>query len=383
MPFSRRVDHRVGEVELGAVERGLRALHRSGAARPEIGIAAELGEDVGDVALRRGDLLARHLHRVLRPDRSSRCEATPDAGELASAARIRAAGRRAVSSAALASADFLAVGRLQRLDLQPRGGELRLGFLDRDAVRPVVEPKQHLACVTRWLSCTAISTTRPEMSVLIIVARRLDIGVVGRDVAAAGQVPPAGAEQHDDRAGQHQRQAQPLAQRARGARRRRRGRRRRGESRGPAPPVRSRSSSPAAPRRRRTAAADGAGRAAARPPAARSRLGVRVAAAAAARARRRWRAPAAAVRSAARPPPRRSRASASSRVSFATFQMRPRIGRALSVRNRRRARRSAGSGRRSIQPASSMRSICRTSVIGLISSRSARPAWLIPSLRAR
>ena len=54
-----------------------------------------------------------------------------------------------------------------------------------------------------------------------------------------------------------------------------------------------------------------------------------------------------------------------------------------SRRYRRCARRSTGSGRRSIQPSCCMRSSVRTSVIGSVSVNSARRAWLMPSLRDR
>ena len=57
-PVLRRVDFRIGEIELGAVERGLCVLHHRVLLEGNIGIAADVGEGNGDVLLLRRELLA-------------------------------------------------------------------------------------------------------------------------------------------------------------------------------------------------------------------------------------------------------------------------------------------------------------------------------------
>ena len=74
---------------------------------------------------------------------------------------------------------LLAIGRLHRLDLQPRRGELRLRFLDRDAVGPVVDPEQHIA-LGDPLIVMHLDRHDPTGDVAADHRpRRLDIGVVG------------------------------------------------------------------------------------------------------------------------------------------------------------------------------------------------------------
>ena len=108
--------------------------------------------------------------------------------------------------------ELLAIGRLHRLDLQPRRGEHRLCFLDRDAERPIVEPEQHLALGHALVVADLDRNDAARDIGADHRARRLDVGVVGRDIAPARQVPPCGGDQNDERPRQHERQPQPLTQ---------------------------------------------------------------------------------------------------------------------------------------------------------------------------
>jgi hypothetical protein len=69
-------------------------------------------------------------------------------------------------------------------------------------------------------------------------------------------------------------------------------------------------------------------------------------------------------------------------VSIARSWISARIGWHRGVRYSRTARRSSGSLRRSIQPAASIRSMSRATVIGCASRHSASADWFIPSERA-
>src|SRR5215472_11180923 len=266
------------------------------------------------------------------------------------------------------------------MNLVAHRGQLRLGLLDRDLERSLINTKKHLT------GCDPVIVVNIDFDDAAGYVgadrdtRGLDIGIIGRDITPTGQVPVAAGKQNDERTSKHQRQPYPLPQR------------------------------PLAPRYTRTAVDGGPARTDRRcfvfdrsrhrwPPTSERSAAV-IATLVAARSfgssssasswtasggtrceRFPWTRPRRSIRCC--PSASERPAKASVRTSVERSRIRLRIGRAFAVRTRRRARRSPGSGRRSIQPSSSIRSICRTKVIGLISSRSASPAWLMPSLRAR
>ena len=108
-----------------------------------IGIAAEAGERAGDVLLLRRQLFAGDFVGVVR----------------LVVLRLRGGARREQALLPLQFALLidegglggggvgllLLIGRLHRLDLEPDRRQLRLGLLDGDAERPLIEAEQHLA----------------------------------------------------------------------------------------------------------------------------------------------------------------------------------------------------------------------------------------------
>ena len=101
---------------------------------------------------------------------------------------------------------FLVIGRLQRVNLEPHGGELRFGLIYRNLEWARVKPKQQLACAN-FLIVFDVDFDDPPGN----IGADRDIGVVGRDVTTAGQVPVGCRQQNEDRPREHQRQAQSLA----------------------------------------------------------------------------------------------------------------------------------------------------------------------------
>ena len=89
---------------------------------------------------------------------------------------------------------FLVVGRLHRVNLEPHRCQLRLGFLDRDLERPLIDLKEHLCggdpivVVNIDFDDTAgdVGADRDP--------RGLNIGVIGRDITPTRQIPVAGSK---------------------------------------------------------------------------------------------------------------------------------------------------------------------------------------------
>jgi hypothetical protein len=107
---------------------------------------------------------------------------------------------------------FLVVGRLHRVNLVPHGRQLRLGFLDRNLERSLIDAKKHLAggnpiVVVNIDLDNAAGYVRADRDPC-----RLDIGVIGGDITSTRQVPIAAGKQDDEWSGEHQREAYPLAQ---------------------------------------------------------------------------------------------------------------------------------------------------------------------------
>ena len=108
----------------------------------------------------------------------------------------------------------LGVDRLQALGLVAGRGEGRLSLLDRDLIVGGVELEQHLSLADR-LVLLDLDLDHPAGDAGADAgAGRLDIGVVGGLVAAAGQDHERHDAQDDQRDADHQRPAQPGAQRA-------------------------------------------------------------------------------------------------------------------------------------------------------------------------
>ena len=104
----------------------------------------------------------------------------------------------------------LPVGRLERLDLKARCGQLSGGFFDRYPEWRIVQAEKHRPLLDR-LIVAHVKLAHPAGDVRAHRhPRGLHIGIVGRFVAAACEIEVAGSGHHHDRRKQHQRHAQPL-----------------------------------------------------------------------------------------------------------------------------------------------------------------------------
>ena len=150
---------RVGEVELGLVERGLGLHHGGVLVDGTAGLAAEVGE-------RRGDLLAGGRRLLVRliggvaglVELLARGDAGGGQGLLA---RGLALGVGDGVLGGLQIGELLGVGGLQRLHLQPGGGQRGLPLLHRGLVVARIELEQDLAALDVSFSWTSSSITRP------------------------------------------------------------------------------------------------------------------------------------------------------------------------------------------------------------------------------
>ncbi len=169
------------------------------------GIAAEVGDDRADLLLRAGNAGARFVERVrgaidlcLRGD--ARAEQALLAVVLGLLKGERVLGRRELRLA-------LPVVRLQRVDLQSRGGELRARLFDGNAKRRVVEAEQHVAFVNRLVVAHRDGVDATGDVGADGDARGLHVGIVGRFEASAGEIEVRGGGDDDHRPEQHQRKA--------------------------------------------------------------------------------------------------------------------------------------------------------------------------------
>src|ERR1700732_2150437 len=109
----------------------------------DVGIAAQIGESIGSVMLLSDELLAAGvvgLTGLLELLTGGRARGDQLLLPLALALVVGdgVPGRLGVGL-------LLVIGRLHRVDLQPFGGELRLGLLDRDAERARIEAEENSA----------------------------------------------------------------------------------------------------------------------------------------------------------------------------------------------------------------------------------------------
>src|ERR1700683_4633598 len=100
-----------------------------------------------------------------------------------------------------------------------RCAEACLSFLHRDAKWRILEPEKHGAFLDERIVMD-INLTHPPSNVAADHGLgSLNVGVVGRLIASAGEIEVERAREHDEWRDEHERQAQPLAGRSRADRR--------------------------------------------------------------------------------------------------------------------------------------------------------------------
>ena len=104
-----------------------------------VGVTSEVGECHADLLLNVGDLLPRRIERM---GRLIELRLRGDAGREKPRLAIVLLLRIGLGISRGAQLDLsLPIGRLERLDLQSRVGQVRRGVADRDAERRVVQSK--------------------------------------------------------------------------------------------------------------------------------------------------------------------------------------------------------------------------------------------------
>ena len=137
-PVGRGTDHGIGQIELCAIESGLRLLDQRMPLGLDVRVTSQIGECHADLLLDARDLLLRCIERMGRLiELCPRSDARGEEPRLAIILLLR------VTLGIFRGAQLrlsLPIGRLQRLDLQPSLGQMRRGIARRrcgTAHRPV------------------------------------------------------------------------------------------------------------------------------------------------------------------------------------------------------------------------------------------------------
>ncbi len=193
----RRVHLGVRKIERGAIAQCARLAHRRLLVGRARGIAAEPGADLSDFLRGDQDLVAGVAQRAFR-----RIHAGPrdDAG----------AGQRVLALVVLLlvgeialgkrqARDLLVVERADRPDFLDGGGKLRFGAGERDAQRLGVDAEQQRAALDHLVGIDKDLDDAPRDIGADDDLVGLDVGVIGRNEAAAREVEVAADERGRDR----------------------------------------------------------------------------------------------------------------------------------------------------------------------------------------
>jgi len=193
------------------------SLHAAFAIGARVGIVAELRADLCDLLPGDGDLLRRPVILVARGiQRGFRGHLRLRQLRLAVVFALCEVGVRLRQ---LLGFDRLAVLRLQAFDLLPLGAERGLGAIERDAEGLFVDAEQYLVLCDMLVVADRDRDDRAGHLGADRDVVRADIGVIGRDVAAAGEIEEGADGDHQQRHDQEKRLAPAPAAR-RGGRRR-------------------------------------------------------------------------------------------------------------------------------------------------------------------
>ena len=205
-----RDDRRIGEIEPRLVELGLRCSDRRVALDRDIRIAVQRDYGAGDLLFDRCNVLTGDLEVRfgLLIDRAR----SPTGGDERLLAGILTLVEIRGIPGRLQLRQLLAVGRLERTDLQACKNEPRLGLGDGDLVRPRIDPKQQLALADVLIVCNGDFDHLAGNSGIDRLLRRAHKCVVRRDVRLLHQIVRRAECSQQDREQHQQRPAQPLSQ---------------------------------------------------------------------------------------------------------------------------------------------------------------------------
>ena len=211
-----RRHRRIGEIEPSTVELRLGRADRRMAVVLDVRIAVQRNYGVGDLLFDRCDVLTSDLEIRL--------------GALEDRARGKIGGHQRFLAVILALVKgsrilgrlqfglLLAVGRLERIDLEARAAKPRLGLIDRNLVGLRIDSEQHLALPDALVVPDGDFDRLAGNPGVDGDLRRANERVVGRDVRLLGEVHGGAEYGHHDRQCEHQGPAQPLPERPSGNR---------------------------------------------------------------------------------------------------------------------------------------------------------------------